>query len=303
MLDPLEVHLLDFPNIVIKGSDLQLPFQAALKIPKLGDLIVAATESYMVVFNLYDDWLQTVSSYTAFSRLVLILRALHVNLPKTNSILKPGAHVVTQPNHLWPTLSEEEWIKVEVEMKNLVLADYAKKNNINPGALTQMEIRDIILGMELAPPTVQSQQIAEIEKRAKEVAIATMTRTTNRLNEEILVATTKVYETQAFRAGSDWRIRAISTGSLHLRTEHVWISGEGVQDSALTYILPKNLLKKFITIADLKTQVGAFLYGRSPKDSPDVKEIQAMVLVPQVGSREEVTFPQTLPQSDFLEGL
>ena len=27
MLDPLEVHLLDFPNIVIKGSELQLPFQ------------------------------------------------------------------------------------------------------------------------------------------------------------------------------------------------------------------------------------------------------------------------------------
>lgn len=32
MLDPLEVHLLDFPNIVIKGSDLQLPFQSSLKI-------------------------------------------------------------------------------------------------------------------------------------------------------------------------------------------------------------------------------------------------------------------------------
>ena len=28
MLDPLEVHLLDFPNIVITGSELQLPFQA-----------------------------------------------------------------------------------------------------------------------------------------------------------------------------------------------------------------------------------------------------------------------------------
>ena len=32
-------------------------------------------------------------------------------------------------------------------MKNLVLADYAKKNSINPNSLTQMEIRDIILGM------------------------------------------------------------------------------------------------------------------------------------------------------------
>ena len=34
MLDPLEVHLLDFPNIVIKGSELQLPFQACLKVTR-----------------------------------------------------------------------------------------------------------------------------------------------------------------------------------------------------------------------------------------------------------------------------
>ena len=68
MLDPLEVHLLDFPNIVIKGSELQLPFQACLKVEKFGDLILKATEPQMVLFNLYDDWLRTISSYTAFSR-------------------------------------------------------------------------------------------------------------------------------------------------------------------------------------------------------------------------------------------
>lgn len=32
MLDPLEVHLLDFPNIVIKGSELMLPFQAIMRV-------------------------------------------------------------------------------------------------------------------------------------------------------------------------------------------------------------------------------------------------------------------------------
>ena len=44
MLDPLEVHLLDFPNIVITGSELQLPFQQAMKLEKLGDLVLKATE-------------------------------------------------------------------------------------------------------------------------------------------------------------------------------------------------------------------------------------------------------------------
>lgn len=40
--DPLEVHLLDFPNIVIKGSELQLPFQACMKMEKFGDLILVS---------------------------------------------------------------------------------------------------------------------------------------------------------------------------------------------------------------------------------------------------------------------
>ena len=59
MLDPLEVHCLDFPNIVIKGSELQLPFQACLKVEKFGDMILKATEPQMCLFNLYDDWLKT----------------------------------------------------------------------------------------------------------------------------------------------------------------------------------------------------------------------------------------------------
>jgi len=79
MLDPLEVHLLDFPNIVIKGSELSLPFQTVMRIEKFGDLILKATQPEMVLFNLYDDWLKVNSSYTAFSRLLLILRALFVN--------------------------------------------------------------------------------------------------------------------------------------------------------------------------------------------------------------------------------
>lgn len=68
----LQVHLLDFPNIVIKGSELQLPFQACLKVEKFGDLILKATEPQMVLFNLYDDWLKTISSYTVNAALLLL---------------------------------------------------------------------------------------------------------------------------------------------------------------------------------------------------------------------------------------
>jgi len=60
--------------------------------------------------------------------LILILRALHVNTERTKVILKPDKTTITEPHHIWPTLTDEEWIKVEVQLKDLILADYGKKN-------------------------------------------------------------------------------------------------------------------------------------------------------------------------------
>ena len=216
-----------------------------MQVEKFGDLILKASEPQMVLFNIYDDWLKTISSYTAFSRLILILRALHVNVDKARMLLRPDKSIITEPHHVWPTLTDEQWIKVsappvpvespmhacmhfytqgilcclsalrgilcykvlyavrkhftksrdftdwwcrhhaalsrwaaeqvsdagvhmqvEIALKDLILADYSKKNNVNVGALTQSEIRDIILGAEITPPSMQRQQIAEIEKQA-----------------------------------------------------------------------------------------------------------------------------------------
>lgn len=67
-----------------------------------------------VLFNIYDDWLKSISSYTAFSRLILILRALHVNPDKARMLLRPDKSIITQPHHVWPSLTDEQWIKVRV---------------------------------------------------------------------------------------------------------------------------------------------------------------------------------------------
>lgn len=305
MLDPLEVHLLDFPNIVITGSELALPFQAALKIEKFGDLILKATEPQMLLFNLYDDWLKTISSYTAFSRLILILRALHVNVDKARMILRPDRTITTEPHHIWPTLTDEQWIKVEIALKDLILADYSKKNNVNVGALTQSEIRDIILGADITPPSIQRQQIAEIEKQAREgaAATATTTKTVNVHGEEVIVTTTSPYEQAAFGSKTDWRVRAISAANLHLRINHIYVNSEDISEDGYTYVMPKNLLKKFVCIADLRTQVAGYLYGVSPPDHPQVKEVRCIVMPPQWGNHQVVTLPNGLPEHDYLSDL
>merc|ERR550517_1385172 len=305
MLDPLEVHLLDFPNIVIKGSELQLPFQACLKVEKFGDLILKATEPQMVLFNLYDDWLRTISSYTAFSRLILILRSLHVNNDRTKIILKPDKTTITEPHHIWPTLTDDEWIKVEVTLKDLILADYGKKNNVNVASLTQSEIRDIILGMEISAPSAQRQQIAEIEKQTKEQTqlTATTTRTVNKHGDEIITSTTSNYESQTFSSKTEWRIRAISATNLHIRTNHIYVSSDDIKETGYTYILPKNVLKKFVTISDLRAQIAGYLYGISPPDNPQVKEIRCIVMPPQWGTHQSIHLPNQLPQHEYLKDL
>ena len=305
MLDPLEVHLLDFPNIVIKGSELQLPFQACLKVEKFGDLILKATEPQMVLFNLYDDWLKTISSYTAFSRLILLLKALHVNNDRAKMILKPDKTTITEPHHIWPSLSATEWINCEVALKDLILADYGKKNNVNVASLTQSEIRDIILGMEISAPSAQRQQIAEIEKQTKEQTqiTATTTRSVNKHGDEIISATTSNYETATFSSKTEWRVRAISATNLHLRTNHIYVSSDDIKETGFTYILPKNILKKFITISDLRCQIAGYMYGISPADNPQVKEIRCIVLVPQLGTHQSVQMPHMLPQHEYLKEM
>ena len=306
LLDPLEVHLLDFPNISIRASELQLPFQAAMKVEKLGDMILRATEPKMMLFNLYDEWLKTISSYTAFSRLILVLRALHVNQDKTKLLLRPDKTVITKEHHIWPTLSDEDWIKVEVQLRDLILNDYGKKNNVNTSSLTTSEIRDIILGMEISAPSMQRQQAAEIEKQQQEQQqlTAVTTKTQNVHGEDIIVTTTSQFEQQSFASKTEWRTRAIATSNLRTRSNNIYISSDDIHEEGHhTYIMPKNILKRFITIADLRVQVAGYLYGSSPPDNDQVKEIRTIIMVPQVGNTRDVQLPHQLPQHQNLSAL
>lgn len=57
--------------------------------------------------------------------------------------------------------------------------------------------------------------------------------------------------------------------------------------------MPKNLLKKFVSIGDLKVQVFGYLYGSSVEGL--VREIKCIVIVPQVGNRDSFTIPTQMP--------
>jgi len=45
------------------------------------------------------------------------------------------------------------------------------------------------------------------------------------------------------------------------------------------------------------------LYGVSPPDNPQVKEIRCVVMPPQWGNHQTVNLPHTLPEHDYLRDL
>lgn len=118
----------------------------------------------------------------------------------------------------------------------------------------------------MAPPTMKDEQIKEIEKQHKEAQHQTETtvKTTNVLGEEITVTVQKPYEQMQFRSHTNWRTRAISATNLFMRAKHIYVTKVDMDESGYTYMFPKNILKKFISIGDLQTQIGGFIYDISP---------------------------------------
>jgi len=80
----------------------------------------------------------------------------------------------------------------------------------------------------------------------------------NKHGDEIITSTTSNYESATFASKTEWRVRAISATNLHLRTNHIYVSSDDIKETGYTYILPKNILKKFIVISDLRAQVAVF---------------------------------------------
>lgn len=117
---------------------------------------------------------------------------------------------------------------VEVELKNLILADYAKKNNVNVASLTQSEVKDIILGMDVAPPSVQQQEVDRIATQNQALAQlqAETLQSTNVHGQAMVVTALSQYEKAKFTSKTDWRVRAVSATNMHLRTNHIYVNSE-----------------------------------------------------------------------------
>ena len=284
----------------------------------------------MYLYNLYDDWLDTIPSYTAFLRLTLLLRALHISESRTHQILHPTRTTPVLEDHIWPSFKPEQWKEVERALTDFILTDYCKRNEIPLGALTQSEIRDILLGAQIQKQNMdEREEFLERHRQQEELAAAAaasvpleqvQVRTINKHGDEIIVAATSVHGQQQFVSSSDWRVRAIAADSLKSRLQNVFLAASmpGAEaivsgEDDLSYILPKNLIKKRLTLIDVRVQVACLLYGAPPANHhnnnnmnnihSNIREVRVIVIPAQLGSFDTVVLPDDLPEHDLLKGL
>ena len=128
-------------------------------------------------------------------------------------------------------------------------------------------------------------------------------KSTNIHGTQMIVTALSQYEKEKFTSKTDWRMRAVSATNMHLRTNHIYVNSDDLKEIGYTYVLPKNILKRFICISDLRIQVAGFMYGVTPPENPQVKEIRAIVLVPQIGSYQNVTLPHQSPEHPYLKDM
>jgi pre-mRNA-processing factor 8 len=128
-------------------------------------------------------------------------------------------------------------------------------------------------------------------------------RSTNVHGTQMVVTALSQYEKEKFSSKTEWRQRAISATNMHLRTNHIYVNSDDLKEIGFTYVLPKNVLKRFICISDLRTQIAGYMYGVSPPDNPMVKEIRAIVMVPQIGTFQNVTLPHQNPEHPYLQDM
>lgn len=310
--DPMEVNMLEFPGVTVRNIEFALPFSALLQLSSFRHLVEEADLPQPGIqgqhtFNIYDDWLKLSQPNTAFSRMSLLLRGLHVNPEPVKMILKQKS-VGSEPaeGYIWPKLDPSDWIEVENAVSDIIIEEYSTVNGISRNSLTSSEIRDIILGQAITKATDDRQQAflsSSSEAGVDQTAVALTTRSHNVYGDEITVVTTSQYEQQQFESRGTWRNRALdAASSLHYISLNIESYPVLVSNETPRINIPSNLVQDFVAASDVRNSAIAFVYGFRNYVSGTF-DIVSLAVPPQLGSSTNVSFsPAPDPMEDLPEG-
>ncbi|EAN99773.1 PRP8 protein homologue, putative [Trypanosoma cruzi] len=288
--------VLDYPNIIIGQSDLNLSIPMVLRHSRLVDLRISATESKGWEFCLYDDWLQQFQPATCFNLLNLILRGYHVNLNRTRETLVPDLHVEVHHSHFWPTYTREEWERVSIRLQEMIIADSARRMNVSPNQFTEMEKKDILLGKKMTTIEIQEEEKKELEEMRRTKLIQEQTvNVTVKSGEKIQKKIKAAFDFGNSTTSSNWRTRSLADAAAFDESTTIEIDALGAVASSDQLIIPMETLKLFIPCCDVQAQCCAYLFGQTLPEAPNIKEVLCIMVPPQKGSAVECTTPVHIP--------
>ncbi|EPY24536.1 pre-mRNA-processing factor 8 [Strigomonas culicis] len=281
--------LVDYPNIIIGHSELNLPLPMILSHNRLVDLRISALESKGWEFCIYDDWLQTLQfqPMTCFDLLNLILRGYHVNLQHTRQVLEPDLTVEHLPSHFWPNYtSRHEWEKVSTRLQEMIIADAARRMGVGPKDFTEKEKVGILPGKKLTSIEVQEEEMKDLENMRK-------TKLAEAKTVEVVNASgdiTKRKVRAAFDFGSDaidnnWRPRYLADAAFLNERTPITVDVEvGVTAASDQLIFPESMIQQLLGSCDVNVQCCAYMFGHALPGTPHIKEVLCLMLPPQSGT-------------------
>ena len=295
MIDSIQIHLISHAEILVKGTDIRLNFQNILKIKKIGNEVISSTCSKMIIFLLYDDWLDSISRFTAFSRIVLILKGLENDFEYIRNIF--GDFNFSSQLTFWPKYSDQKWIEIEILIKNLIVQKYCKKNRLHTNFLSQTTIKNIIFGLDVTENNA-NKDLEIIEKFQKKTL-----KTTDKLGRKLKVSVLNSENSQGFISHSRWTIRKFFSKNFQFRSSSILINFDNVDKENPNIVLPRNLVKVFIKTSDLTISVISYLFGKQFMDKNNIFEVRLFLIPPQICLKGKIETPSKIPFHQILTTL
>jgi pre-mRNA-processing factor 8 len=293
LIDPIRVQLIDYPEILIKNTEIKVSLHCLLRINKFRKTITETISSENLIFNLYDDWLSKISTYTSFSRLILILRGIEVNFFKVREIFM-NSFDNTISDFFWPVFDENGWIKVEIKLKNLILEIFSKKNFFLNKNFSQNEIRDIIL---IGNCTSKKSVLPENIYLDKRLHINLLKDFKGR---KIKVSNNNKGSPPRYISLSIWKISSFNGKKIDPKTYRVKTRSKKKNKNKKKLIIPRNIIKELIYISNLEFNILAILFGKSLPKKDKITEIKILFIPPQINRKNFIDFIFKIPKHKIL---
>mmetsp|Transcript_22972 Transcript_22972/g.46941 ORF Transcript_22972/g.46941 Transcript_22972/m.46941 type:complete len:461 (-) Transcript_22972:1325-2707(-) len=297
LIDPLGIYLSDLSSTLIKYTEIKIFFQSLIEIPKIKELIKKSENSRSFIVNLYDNWLSFISPFTAFSRLILILKSIQINFEKVKKRLNLFSSSQLRITSFWPNFSDQEWMEVENFLKDLILEDFISKKNCSLKDLTQTEIRDIILGTKVN--IIGSKMVSDTNVLNENLEISVIS---DELKRTSFVSTPSKNFSKKFVTKSIKNSRSFINKNLeiffNIKTQFI-----PEKKNSFFFIVPRNLLKQIITISRKDCDLIALTFGKKNPKNLFFRELKIFLVPPQLNLNGNIDFARKIPENEILKNF